>query len=51
MKFKIDENLPDALVALLSGYGHDAMTARQETLNGRRTATWRLPVRQRGVCS
>jgi predicted nuclease of predicted toxin-antitoxin system len=35
MQFKIDENLPDALVALLGGKGHDACTARQQTLNGR----------------
>lgn len=35
MQFKIDENLPDAVVALLSGQGHDAMTVRQQTLNGR----------------
>jgi predicted nuclease of predicted toxin-antitoxin system len=35
MRFKIDENLPDALVALLAGQGHDACTARQQTLNGR----------------
>ncbi|HEV7237920.1 MAG TPA: DUF5615 family PIN-like protein [Thermoanaerobaculia bacterium] len=35
MQFKIDENLPDALVALLAENGHDACTARQQTLNGR----------------
>jgi predicted nuclease of predicted toxin-antitoxin system len=35
MRFKIDENLPDALVGLLAGQGHDACTARQQTLNGR----------------
>jgi predicted nuclease of predicted toxin-antitoxin system len=35
MRFKIDENLPDALVALLREEGHDACTARQQTLNGR----------------
>lgn len=35
MRFKIDENLPDALVALLAEKGHEACTARQETLNGR----------------
>jgi predicted nuclease of predicted toxin-antitoxin system len=35
MQFKIDENLPDALVALLAEQGHDASTVRQESLNGR----------------
>jgi len=35
MRFKIDENLPDALVRLLVEKGYDACTARQETLNGR----------------
>jgi len=35
MQFKIDENLPDALIALLAENGHDACTARQQTLNGR----------------
>lgn len=34
MQFKIDENLPDALVALLEEHGHDACTARQQRLNG-----------------
>ena len=35
MRFKIDENLPDTLVSLLAENGHDACTARQQTLNGR----------------
>jgi predicted nuclease of predicted toxin-antitoxin system len=35
MQFKIDENLPDALVTLLVGKGHDVATVRQEALNGR----------------
>jgi predicted nuclease of predicted toxin-antitoxin system len=35
MQFKIDENLPDALVALLAEQGHDASTVRQESLHGR----------------
>jgi predicted nuclease of predicted toxin-antitoxin system len=35
MRFKIDENLPDALVALLSSAGHEATTTREEGLNGR----------------
>jgi predicted nuclease of predicted toxin-antitoxin system len=35
MRFKIDENLPDALVALLTESGYDACTARQESLHGR----------------
>lgn len=35
MQFKIDENLPDSLVALLAENGHDASTARDESLNGR----------------
>ena len=35
MQFKVDENLPNALVALLSEYGHDAATVREEALNGR----------------
>jgi predicted nuclease of predicted toxin-antitoxin system len=33
MRFKIDENLPDALAALLRDKGYDASTAR-ESLNG-----------------
>ena len=35
MRFKIDENLPDELAALLREKGHDASTARDESLNGR----------------
>lgn len=35
MEFKLDENLPDALVALLAEKGHDVCTARQQALNGR----------------
>ncbi|HEX9984108.1 MAG TPA: DUF5615 family PIN-like protein [Thermoanaerobaculia bacterium] len=35
MQFKIDENLPDAIVALLAANGHDVCTAREQTLNGR----------------
>lgn len=35
MRFKVDENLPDALVSLLAEKGHDACTARQQKLNGR----------------
>jgi predicted nuclease of predicted toxin-antitoxin system len=35
MRFKIDENLPDALVAVLEEKGHDACTARDQRLNGR----------------
>lgn len=34
MRFKIDENLPEALVAVLAEKGHDACTAREQTLNG-----------------
>jgi predicted nuclease of predicted toxin-antitoxin system len=35
MQFKIDENLPDALVALLAEQGHEASTVRHQSLNGR----------------
>lgn len=35
MRFKIDENLPDELATLLEGKGHEACTARGESLNGR----------------
>jgi predicted nuclease of predicted toxin-antitoxin system len=35
MQFKIDENLPDAIVALLAADGHDVCTVRAQTLNGR----------------
>lgn len=35
MRFKIDENLPDALVSVLAEKGHDACTAREQTLHGR----------------
>lgn len=35
MRFKIDENLPDALATLLREKDHDVCTAREQTLNGR----------------
>jgi predicted nuclease of predicted toxin-antitoxin system len=35
MRFKIDENLPDALVGVLAEQGHDVCTARDQALNGR----------------
>lgn len=35
MRFKIDENLPSALVRLLAASGHDATSVREEGLNGR----------------
>jgi predicted nuclease of predicted toxin-antitoxin system len=35
MRFKIDENLPEALVTSLTQHGHDACTVRQQQLNGR----------------
>ena len=38
MKFKLDENLPDRLVAVLTGLGHDADTVRAEELTGRADA-------------
>ena len=35
MKIKLDENLPDRLVAVLAGLGHDVDTVRAEELIGR----------------
>lgn len=35
MKIKLDENLPDRLVAVLTGLGHDVDTVRTEQLTGR----------------
>jgi len=35
MKFKLDENIPVALVRVLSGIGHDVDTVPQEALTGR----------------
>ncbi|HKQ29860.1 MAG TPA: DUF5615 family PIN-like protein [Burkholderiales bacterium] len=34
MKFKLDENLPIALVTLFASIGHDADTVPQEGLTG-----------------
>jgi len=35
VKIKLDENLPDRLVAALTGLGHDVDTVRAEHLTGR----------------
>ena len=35
MKIKLDENLPDRLVAVLTGLGHTVDTVRTEQLTGR----------------
>ena len=35
MKIKLDENLPDRLVSVLTGFGHDVDTVYVERLNGR----------------
>lgn len=35
MKIKLDENLPERLVAELSALGHDVDTVRAEHLTGR----------------
>ena len=35
MKIKLDENLPDRLVAVLNGLGHSVDTVRTEQLTGR----------------
>ena len=35
MKIKLDENLPDRLVAVLTGLGHNVDTVRTEHLTGR----------------
>ena len=35
MNVKLDENLPERLVSILSGFGHDVDTVRSERLNGR----------------
>lgn len=35
MKFKVDENLPVEVAALLAQAGHDALTVQDQTLGGR----------------
>lgn len=35
MKIKLDKNLPDRLVPVLTGLGHDVDTVRAEQLTGR----------------
>jgi predicted nuclease of predicted toxin-antitoxin system len=35
MRFKVDENLPDEVVAVLREEGHDAATVREQALAGR----------------
>jgi predicted nuclease of predicted toxin-antitoxin system len=35
VKIKLDENLPDRLVAVLTGLGHNVDTVRTEQLTGR----------------
>jgi predicted nuclease of predicted toxin-antitoxin system len=35
MKFKVDENLPLEVAALLAEAGHDALTVQDQTLGGR----------------
>jgi predicted nuclease of predicted toxin-antitoxin system len=35
VNLKLDENLPDRLVSVLSDFGHDVETARSEQLTGR----------------
>ncbi len=34
MNFKLDENMPRRVVALLSGYGHEVVTVDDEGLAG-----------------
>ncbi len=34
MRFKVDENLPEELAAILRGAGHDACTLRDQSLSG-----------------
>ena len=38
MKIKLDENLPDRLVSVLTGFAHDVDTVRGEQLTGRADA-------------
>ena len=38
MKIKLDENLPDRLVSVLTGLAHDIDTVREEQLTGRADA-------------
>jgi predicted nuclease of predicted toxin-antitoxin system len=33
-RFKVDENLPAEVAALLNAHGHDALTVRQQELAG-----------------
>lgn len=39
MKFKVDENLPDEVAAILRSAGHDAESVREEGLQGSSDAT------------
>ena len=39
MKIKLDENLPDRLVSVLTGLTHDVDTVRGEQLTGRADLT------------
>ena len=35
MRIKVDENLPDRLIAVLAGLGHDVDSVRTEQFTGR----------------
>jgi hypothetical protein len=48
MRFKIDENLPDALVALLREGGHDACTAASRRSTAGLTSMWQRPASKSG---
>ena len=43
MKIKLDENLPDRLVAVLTGLGHNVDSVRTEQLTGRAGLTCGAP--------
>lgn len=49
MRIKLDENLPEALVPILAGRGHDADTVRREGLGGQPDAPiWEAAQREGG---
>jgi len=49
VKIKVDENLPERLVAALTALGHDMDTVRAERLNGQPDSNVWVSRRQRGA--
>ncbi len=49
MKFKIDENLPQEVAAVLRGSGHDAVSVFDQALSGKATPAYLPFVNQKGA--